>query len=80
MIVDFDLSALGAIFKDIKVQLRVGFADVCVVSCPRTCNGVAHLLAAYGANLGASLCEIWLGQVPNFVEDAVAGDLSSPVM
>ena len=77
---DFDLSALGAIFKDIKLQLRVGFADVCVVSCPRTCNRVAHMLAAYGANLGASLCEIWLGHVPNFVEDAVAGDLSSPVM
>lgn len=76
---DFDLSALGAIFRDIKVQLHVGFNDVCVVSCPRTCNVVAHMLAAYGAKLGASLHEIWLGQHPDFVKD-VAGDVSSSVM
>lgn len=50
---DCDLAVLGAIFRDIKFQLCVGFTDVCVVSCPRACNSVAHCLAKYGANLGA---------------------------
>ena len=77
---DFDLSALGAIFRDIKAQLYVGFNDVCVVSCPRSCNVVVHKLATYGAKLGASLCEVWLGQVPDFVNNVVAGDVSSSVM
>ncbi|KAM3405038.1 hypothetical protein ACQJBY_007869 [Aegilops geniculata] len=75
---DYDLSALGAIFKDIKFQLRVGFNDVTGVSCPQTCNLVAHCLAAYGAKLEVGKCEIWLGQYPDLVNDDVAGDLSSP--
>ena len=77
---DYDLSALGAIFKDIKFQLHVGFSGVSIVSCPRSCNVVAHSLAAYGAKLEAGISEIWLGQFPDFVNDAVAGDLSSPVI
>ena len=75
---DYDLSTLGAIFKDIKFKLRVSFNHVTVVSCPRTCNVVAHCLAAYGTKLGAGISEIWLDECPDFVNDAVAGNLSSP--
>ncbi|KAI5005196.1 hypothetical protein ZWY2020_032439 [Hordeum vulgare] len=75
---DYDLYALGAIFKDIKFQLRVGFNDVTVISCPRTCNLVVQCLAAYGAKLGARRCEIWLGQYPYLINDVVVGDLSNP--
>ncbi|VAH43129.1 unnamed protein product [Triticum turgidum subsp. durum] len=77
---EYDMSTLGAVFKDIKFQLHVGFSGVSIVSCPRSCNVVAHSLAAYGAKLEAGISDIWLGQFPDFVNDAVAGDLSSPVI
>ena len=31
---EYDLSALGPIFREIKYQLHVGFSDACVVNCP----------------------------------------------
>ena len=74
---EYDMSTLGAVFKDIKSQLRVGFSEASVVSCPRICNMVAHCLAAHGAKLEAGTCETWLGQFPDFVNDRVAGYLFS---
>lgn len=74
---EYDLSALGAIFREIKFQLHVGFSDVCVVNCSRTCNRVAHRLAAFGATLNSGACITWLGQFPEFVQNLVAGDLPS---
>lgn len=61
---EYDLSALGAIFREIKFQLHVGFSDVCVVNCSRTCNQVAYRLAAFGAKLNSGACVTWLGQFP----------------
>ena len=71
------MSTLGAVFKDIKFQLRVRFSEASVVSCPRVCNIVAHCLVAHGAKMEAGTCETWLGQFPDFVNDVVARKLSS---
>lgn len=76
----YDLSALGAVFREIKFQLRACVSNVCIKHCPRSCNQAAHILAAHGTTLDMGTCEIWLGQFPNFVSDAVAGDLSSSVI
>ncbi|KAM3278168.1 hypothetical protein ACQJBY_045811 [Aegilops geniculata] len=73
----YDLSHLGAIFRDIKCQLRVGLSHVYVKQCSRECNHAAHSLAAHGTTMSRSTCEIWLDQFPPFVLDCVAGDYSS---
>uniref|UniRef100_M8BSG8 Uncharacterized protein n=1 Tax=Aegilops tauschii TaxID=37682 RepID=M8BSG8_AEGTA len=72
---EYDLANLGAIIRSITFQLSVEFSSARVVSCPRACNRVAHVLAAYGVNLGAEMCETWLGQLPDFVLNYVMGDL-----
>ncbi|XBJ06330.1 hypothetical protein VPH35_024970 [Triticum aestivum] len=66
---EYDLSTLGSIVREIKYQLHVGFADVCVVNCPRACNLVAHGLASFGARLNSDECVTWLGDLPEFVLD-----------
>ena len=77
---DHDLANLGAIIRSIKFQMHVGLSVSSVVSCPRDCNRVAHVLAAYGAHLGVDVCETWLGQLPDFVLDYVKGDLPYTVI
>lgn len=73
---DYDMSMLGAIFREIKCLLRIGFKDVQVVSCPRSCNSVAYSLVAHGVLMEAGHYESWLGQFLEFVKDAVDGDSS----
>jgi hypothetical protein len=75
----YDLSQLGALFGDIKFQLRAGLSDVSVTHCKCLCNQAAHSLAVLGTGMYAGSCEVWLGQFPNFVTDCVAGDLSNNV-
>lgn len=74
---EYDLSALGTMFKEIKYQLHVGFSEACVVNCPRAYNLVAHRLAAFSASLNFDECVTWLGHLPEFVLNFVAGDLPS---
>lgn len=74
---EYDLSALGTLFKEVKFLMRVGLSDVSVVHCKRECNLAAHTLAAQGVCMGAGYSENWLGQFPKFVSDSVAGDMSS---
>ncbi|VAI20629.1 hypothetical protein VPH35_084764 [Triticum aestivum] len=73
----YDLSHLGAIFRDIKCQHRVGLSHVSVKHCSRKCNHVAYTLAAHSTTMSRSTWEIWLDQFPPFVSDCVAGDFSS---
>ena len=49
----FDSSSLWQMFLEIKYQISVCFIQNCVVFCPRACNNVAHLLAAYGVMGGS---------------------------
>jgi len=74
---DYDLAPLGALFQEIKFQLRVAFENVNPYVCHRSCNNAAHVLAAHGASLGDGKYEIWLGQFPELVLNSVAGDLTS---
>ena len=74
---DYDLAPLGALFQKIKFQMRVGFDNVNLYVCPKSCNNAAHALAAHGTSLGNGSYEIWLGQFPNVVINSVAGDSAS---
>ena len=71
------MSTLGAVFQEIKFHLNVAFDDVNVSVCPRSCNVVAHSLAAHGVRLGDGEYETWLGHFPEFVVNSVAGDSPS---
>ncbi|XBI46999.1 hypothetical protein VPH35_111078 [Triticum aestivum] len=74
---EYDRSALGSLFQEIKLQLNVAFDDVKLNVCPRACNNAAHTIAAYGHGLGSGVCETWLGHFPVFVLNSVAGNLAS---
>ncbi|VAI86141.1 unnamed protein product [Triticum turgidum subsp. durum] len=74
---DYDLAPLGALFQEIKFQLRIAFENVKLYVCPMSCNNAAHVLAAHEASLGDGMYEIWLGQFPELVMNSVAGDLTS---
>nr|XP_045088296.1 uncharacterized protein LOC123496932 [Aegilops tauschii subsp. strangulata] len=76
----YDLSQLGAIFRDIKYQFRVGLSDVSVKHCNRKCNHAAHTLAAHGTTMSRSTWEIWFDKFPSFVSDCVAGDSASTAL
>ena len=56
---EYDRSALGSLFQEIKFQLNAAFDDVKLNVCPRACNNAAHTIAAYGHSVGSGLCEIW---------------------
>jgi hypothetical protein len=43
---EYDLATLGGRFKEIKVVMCNGFEDINVSVCKRSCNIVAHNLAA----------------------------------
>ncbi|KAM0833754.1 hypothetical protein ACQ4PT_064088 [Festuca glaucescens] len=45
---DYDMSELGALFREAKFILRTEFIDFHVAYVPRACNKPAHALAALG--------------------------------
>jgi hypothetical protein len=46
---DFDLAPEGVIYRDLRSFFYLNFVSVQVVFVPRSCNKVAHELAALGA-------------------------------
>jgi ribonuclease HI len=74
---EYKLAPFGALFQDIKLQLKVAFTDVKLNTCSRSCNNAAHTLAAHGASMGNGIYDTWLGHFPDFVANAVADDLVS---
>jgi hypothetical protein len=74
---EYDLSPLGVLFREIKALLSVAYDNVKISVCLRSCNTVAHELAARGALLGNGQRDVWVGHLPQFVSDLCAGDLSS---
>lgn len=76
----YNLSTLGVVFREIKFQLHMGLSDVCIKYCPRSCNHLAHSLAAHGTVMNVGTFECWLGQLPDFVNDCVAGDLAGNLL
>jgi hypothetical protein len=45
---DYNLASLGALFQEIKFQLKIAFDVVKLYACSRSCNMAAHNLASYG--------------------------------
>ena len=70
---EYDLSSLGPLFKEIKALICTAYDDVKISSCKRSCNVVAHELAARGALLGDSNQVIWVADLPQFVINSCAG-------
>ena len=73
---DYDNSALGMLFKDIKARIRMSFQCCKINVISRDCNKVAHCLAGYGVRQGKGYYQVWLKPFPSFVQNFVAG--SSP--
>jgi len=75
----FRLSALGGIIWEIKTMAESSFNSISVIHCCRSCNQVAHGLAAIGCNclVGSSL---YWDSVPPEVVDLVAGDSAVPLV
>jgi hypothetical protein len=46
--IEYDLSEMGALFREAKFQLSTEFIDYKIVYVPRTCNKPTHALAALG--------------------------------
>ena len=74
---EYDLAPLGGHFKEIKALMCNAFEDINVSVCKRSCNIVAHNLAARVALLGDSNQEIWIADLPQFVIDLCKDNMSS---
>ena len=77
---EYDLSKLGSLFQDVKFQMRVGLIVVSFEHCNRECNVAAHILAMHGLGMENDCSETWLGNFPEFVLDAVVGDMPNVLM
>uniref|UniRef100_A0ACD5VW78 Uncharacterized protein n=1 Tax=Avena sativa TaxID=4498 RepID=A0ACD5VW78_AVESA len=60
----YDLSHVGAIFREIKFLLVTAFIDHQVAYVPRTCNKPAHTLAAIGLAGVQYDHQVWYDNVP----------------
>jgi ribonuclease HI len=77
---DYDLSPLGPLFKEVKALICNVYDDVKVSTCNRTCNKIAHELAARGALLGDGNQEIWIADLPQSVIELCADNMSSTLV
>ncbi|CAM0958242.1 unnamed protein product [Alopecurus aequalis] len=74
---DYDVSYLGVLFREIKAMLQNAFDVTKISVCNRTCNIVAHELAARGALLGDDNQLVWFVDLPQFVTELCADNMSS---
>ena len=75
---EFDLATVGVIYRDIRSFILLNFSSVEFLYVPRSCNKIAHALAALGARQFDSRLT-WLEEVPNDVQVLVASELAEPV-
>ena len=73
---EYDLSALGVLFREIKCRMFSEFVNCNVSKCHRSCNLVADCLAAHGANSGDVDSSLWLDHAPDFIYNLVSADLA----
>jgi hypothetical protein len=74
-----DLSCAGMVIEQIKAYACSNFSAFKVLYCPRTCNCVAHALAAKGAGMAGEAEFVTDGVAP-FVTELVASDLALPTV
>jgi ribonuclease HI len=63
---DFDRAPEGVIYRDLRLFMQLSFNSFEFSYVPRTCNTVAHSLAAYGASRH-ELKLLWPDSLPNDV-------------
>lgn len=68
-----DLSSIGVLIREARSLCYASFDAFEFTFCKRSCNSVAHSLAAFGYRAGV-VCSWWKDQAPEFVCDLVAGD------
>lgn len=72
-----DRAALGALFREAKYRLRLGFIEYRMEFSPRNCNTPAHVLASLGSREVQSDHTLWITNFPADVTHAAAGDLAA---
>ena len=72
---EYDLSPEGILFSDIRSFIRLNFISVEVRYAPRTCNKLAHELAAIGAAQRETRVS-WLDYVPESVHFVLASEFA----
>ena len=70
---DMDDSELGAMFTEMKCIIRTSFKCCKIEWCSRSCNSVAHCLAAYGVSQEFGSYQLWLAPFPCIVKNLLAG-------
>jgi ribonuclease HI len=73
-----DLTHEGILYREIRAFVSSNFISSNFQFCPRTCNKVAHAMAALGASQDESHL-FWQEMVPNFVNVLVASEYAEPV-
>ena len=68
-----DLSSIGVLIREARSLCYASFDAFEFTFCKRSCNSVAHSLAAFGYRAGV-VCSWWKDQAPELVCDLVAGD------
>jgi hypothetical protein len=75
---EFDRAPEGVLYRDIRIFSQLNFSNCHFMFSPRSCNKVAHALAALGAD-GASPCRMWHEDVPDSVKVLVASESTVPM-
>ncbi|KAM0887501.1 hypothetical protein ACQ4PT_028987 [Festuca glaucescens] len=76
---EYDLSELGALFREAKFMLRTMFIDHHITYVPRVCNKPAHALAAMGLAGVSNDHQVWMDRVPAEVSRALYSDYAVQV-
>ena len=73
-----DRSTASGLIWELKDMIHCNFASNVVVHNPRSCNLVAHSLAAAGAGLSSGIVSV-RDSIPNCTQVLVANDLTSVI-
>ena len=69
---DYDEASIGALVKEMKSLALYSFQCCKIEVCPRSCNNLAHCLAALGANQEAGSYQVWFAPFPRHVNNLLA--------
>jgi hypothetical protein len=67
------------LIQDAKMLARLNFNSVFFIFCHRSCNKVAHAMAALGSLANHSNSLLWLDDVPDNVRVIVASESAMPM-
>ena len=72
---DFDISTASGLIWELKDLIVCNFSSVNLVHVTRSCNTVAHSLAALGASLSSDTMSV-RDSIPSCIHNLVAKDLA----